>query len=577
MLPGGDGCEIGERGITLSGGQKARVALARACYRPDCTIYILDDVLAAVDAGVRAHIINECLINLLLKERGGTVILATHHVASMPRVDLLVKLSTEGTIDSITDTPHISGRGGSGGGMDDGANEDALAPTAAEVAAEKVVQDEKEKEGKLTEAEVRKVGRVEMEAVKKYLWAGMGSYWFLFLIAFIYVFASSVSFYQPIFLAAWVADLYAQPLHFYQIGYAVINLIGVIGIFLRFILVTGVLCIRASRKLHQRMLSAVLNSPLSFFDTTPIGRVINRFTADMMVLDDGLPLTLALFVFMFVTIFTTFAMMSTGVPYLAALIPLLLVIGWRVVRRYRPTARETERLLAVAKSPIYASCAEALNGLATIRAFKAEARLLDHHRELLVVATKVGRAKILAQMWFILRLTLVNAVLLCFTAAAVFVEAILRGNVSDDDGAVLLNATDGPTTASRDAVFNAGLDANSLIIGASIAPLYTGVLSLFSTLESMFTNAERVLSYADLPSEVTESPKDPPKEWPDGGRIELKSIVFSYRPGLPIVLNKLELTIAHGRRLGSSEGRALASRQYSLAYGVHLSYQAAVY
>ena len=412
ILPKGDLTEIGERGLNLSGGQKARVALARACYQR-ADVYLLDDVLSAVDAEVGRRLVVSC-VNGLLRERGATIVLVTHHTHWLALCDHVVLLRPDGTIaeqgppsavhlPSNSSTASLTGleamaqeTAAAGGNATAGSGDSAQGsgggdapPTVARHPTprtanleEKIRQQEeankdKDKDGgsnELTGDEERERGLVQF-----HVWARLyGKVLGVATIAVLFALMGCQvggAYGTTWWLSEWAAKAFGErSVGFYGGTYislslfaSVANLIGTCALYLAFL--------KASAVLHTKTLEGVLRSPMAFFDTTPTGRILNRFSKELQVMDVTISGTsrgvLAFVLRLFVSLYFIVAGSS---PYLLILFVPLGGLYYTTQKYYRASARELQRLNSISKSPLYSAFNEALNGCATIQAMGAVGR-----------------------------------------------------------------------------------------------------------------------------------------------------------------------------------------------------------
>ncbi|KAL7549875.1 hypothetical protein ACHAWF_013132, partial [Thalassiosira exigua] len=472
LLPHGDATEIGEKGITLSGGQKARVALARAVYH-DADVYLLDDPLAAVDAHVGKALFNKCIVDELLLgkskpgrgsgeepkvaegsswserllgkkssaadgsnpseagARNATVILVTNALQhlSHPMVDKILVLgdgcveeagtfqelssdpnsrfsaflktmaeTSRAAVDPVSDTDATSVEEGVEGGDD--LSEDALdyggdEPEVTKVIHEKprrssskrnsivkrhsslgAADDAAEEEGDgsggalmTDEFKERVKGSVDREVYVSWAKAGGGvGLGVLILAMFVGVEGLNVT--SKWWLTYWSQSGGAHA--FFYLGiYALVNFSAIFATFCRLLLFIFA-GLRASRKMFEELLDVILRAPMSFFDTTPIGRIINRFSKDLYTVDEQLVVTARSYLSTMISVFSTIFVVTAVTPmFLVGLVPII-IFYLHQQHFFAITYRELKRLDSVTRSPIYALLGETLDGVLTIRAFGAQ-------------------------------------------------------------------------------------------------------------------------------------------------------------------------------------------------------------
>ena len=288
ILASGDQTEIGERGINLSGGQKQRIALARAVYAK-AGVYLLDDPLSAVDSHVAQHIFEHCIEGLLRRK---TVVLVTHNIRLLPRVDQIVLLQDHeigfvGGFESFQSSGHPLAKEARESVFNRLTENDELTDTKdVKVSEEEVKQQIQQQqkhgpktEGKLIEDEHIEKAAVSSEIYKRYFstvgysycWGGLA----------LLIFAQSLTVGSNSWLSYW-SDTESVDEEFGIFIYATLGLAAAVAFYVTsFTFMLGSL--NAALKLHEGMVARLLRAPMSFYDTTPLGRLINRFTKDMYV------------------------------------------------------------------------------------------------------------------------------------------------------------------------------------------------------------------------------------------------------------------------------------------------------
>ena len=541
-LPGGDQTEIGERGINLSGGQKCRVSLGRACYA-DKDIVVLDDILSAVDAHVARTITDKCLVEFL-RNRGKTVILATHQTLCFPNADSIVVLK-DGNIafhGNFEDAKKEAKFSEILGSMDDlGEEEKAEAAAAGEVELETATVQRgvsrtssigsaissKQEKGKLTAKEATAEGAVTCSVYTSYA-AKVG----VPLSILIFLLVASMNGQQVVvnwWLSRWSVSSSLpekKSVEYYLFIYFLLGL-GACVLILAYQIVVALGGLGAAAGIHERMFNAIIKAPMSFFDTTPSGQILNRFTADMKSIDEQLISqlggALALLFMMASVIFTIIAV----VPWvLAALVPLFLFYGW-IQLVYRNTARELKRFDSATQSPIFNYFAETVNGLSSIRAFKCEERLLVETTSRIDYNSRFWTKNNFVNRWLGLRLDWIGAFLVGFTALACVLAVKLSWSIDP------------------------GLIGLVLSYTATLTGLLNWGVRRFSEAEMGMVAVERTKSLTGCPQESTTDPlKSVPENWPSEGRIKLQNVSARYRDGLPKVLNGIDISIPKFTKVG---------------------------
>lgn len=551
VLPAGDMTEIGERGINLSGGQKARVALARALYSTKTQVMLMDDPLSAVDAHVGEHMFAHAIAGKL--SAGLTRVLVTHHVQFLPRCDKVIimergRIKHQGTYEELVnsgvdfagaiDVSKVKGKEStteeeSGDKKEDKKKDEPKEETIAE---QKKKAELKKKGEHLVSKEEREEGGVSGSAYWHY--AQAGGLCLAFTAVTIQGLGRGSEIMASFWLSFWAEDAFTAasegtPLrdgqtNFYLGIYAVFGMIGVLGLTFRG-LALAMHRLGASKKLHNDLTDSILRAPVAFFDVTPMGRVLNRFAADIEKIDLQLTQSIGQ---SFSTIFSVLGAVgaiiaATKGTFLAPLIPIG-YLYYIIQKWFRKTSTELQRVNSVANSPIFADFSQTLSGTSTIRAYGEAERFFKHCKQSF---DDMNASYVLVQMtnyWLGLRLD------------------ILGGTIGAFIGGVAV------ATSSVEFI-----PAGWLGLALSYAIEVTGFLKhgvrMIATIEAEMNSVERVLYYTnniepEAPADVPE--KDPAVgTWPTNGQIEIKNASMRYRDG-PLVLKDISLTIKGGEKVG---------------------------
>ncbi|TMW69134.1 hypothetical protein Poli38472_001290 [Pythium oligandrum] len=522
QFPAGDMTEIGQKGVNLSGGQKARVSLARACYS-DADIFILDSPLAAVDAVVQSEIFNKCLCGLLEKK---TVLLVTHlhDVIESEAVDMKISVSSGGIV-SVKRTHHElprSTRRFKGSMMPVTQNEDGK---ASEVSLEKIYSDV---DGTLVEDEAREEGRVNRGVFMAYIEASGGWRMGASLIV-VLVLWQCLQVKSDLYLAQWTSggsNAYSiQEVKHTMTNYVFLSIGAGAFVFVRCVLVPYI-GVRASRVLFDAMTTSLLHAPLRFFDANPIGRILNRYAEDIAQIDfelsfkvTGIAVNIVIMLFQLTT--------ATYVIQNAALFFIPLALVYTVIGlRYLATTREVSRLLKVSTSPILSHLSQADDGVTVIRAFGPQ--YIEHtvreNSARLDTNTKVWLSDLIVNQWFGLRVQLIGVGVIVIVVSAL---VMLRDHL------------------------NPGLVGLAFMYAVSIDSDLAYMVLIWSWLEVSMISPERVQEYIEIRPEGRDgictmvSPA-----WPQTGSIAFDNVVFTYKPGGDPVLKGLSFSIQHNEKIG---------------------------
>uniref|UniRef100_A0A669CVZ1 Canalicular multispecific organic anion transporter 1 n=1 Tax=Oreochromis niloticus TaxID=8128 RepID=A0A669CVZ1_ORENI len=580
LLPGGDLTEIGEKGINLSGGQKQRVSLARATYS-QADIYLLDDPLSAVDSHVGKHLFEKVIgPSGILKNK--TRILVTHGISFLPYVDEIVVLEN-GVISEIGSYKNLRASGGAfskfldtyateqsnqrnsetGEGQDaedfdlipdgddaqpDSALEDTVSLTLKRENSIRRSQrngsvrlrrntsvkksenaDEQKKGQKLIEKETMETGQVKLAVFLQYLRAmGWGYSAMVFVIYFIQT-AAFVG--QNLWLSDWTGD----SVEYYNTTYPSwkrdtrVGVFGALGVAQGLFVFLGTLLLAnasvdASRILHSKLLNNILRVPMVFFDTTPIGRVVNRFAKDIFTIDEAIPNSFRSWLLCFLGVLGTLFVICLATPFFAIVIIPLAVIYFFVQRFYVATSRQLRRLDSVSRSPIYSHFGETVSGLSVIRAYKHQDRFLKHNEVTIDENLKSVYPWIVSNRWLAIRLEFVGNLVVFFSALFAVI--------------------------SRDSI-DSGLVGLSISYALNVTQTLNWLVRMTSELETNIVAVERVSEYTELENEadwVTDT--RPPQQWPEAGRVQFENYKVRYRPELDLVLHGITCDIDSTEKIG---------------------------
>ncbi|XP_073527733.1 ATP-binding cassette sub-family C member 10 [Phyllobates terribilis] len=557
ILPAGDQTEVGENGVTLSGGQKARVSLARAVYQ-DKDIYLLDDPLAAVDTDVAAHLMDRCILGIL---RHKTRILCTHRTELLEKADVIV-LMEDGRIvctgppaeilPQVRKSPVLVSSS-----QQNAENGSSVSPASAEDGGGEPaagMREEEKKEGAVSllvyAAYWRAVGAVLAASVLLALFfmqasRNVSDWWLSYWIASLpdvpqnsSLLALTPPVQTPSLLLFTTGGLVTPVswrqsagqnssvgISFYLSMYGGIAAVNTVFSALRALLFAfGT--VRAATVIHERLLQRVLRATVSFFDSTPIGRIINRFSSDLYCVDDFLPFILNIFLANVFGLLGMLVMITYGLPLILPVLLPLAVLYYYMQRFYRHTSRELKRLHSITLSPIYSHFSETLTGLSTIRATRHTDRFAEECESRMELNQRCLFSSNSAVQWLDIRLQMIGVMVV--TAIAV-IALIQHQRNSGDPGLVGL----------------------SLSYALSITGLLSGLISSFTQMEAMMVSVERAEEYSTtLPSEPTQGSVTVQPDWPQHGHIEFRHAILCYRPGLPNALDGVSVTIRAGEKIG---------------------------
>ncbi|GLJ18149.1 hypothetical protein SUGI_0320630 [Cryptomeria japonica] len=570
LFPYGDQTEIGERGINLSGGQKQRIQIARALYQ-DADIYLFDDPFSAVDAHTGTHIFRECLLHILGSK---TVIYVTHQVEFLYAADLILVMRDgeitqagkyEDILQSRTDFEELVGahqkalksvdamenseyfssqvliEGQSTGNttsvkdvnnqklqtQDSGQKSKEVKDLESKTHSEKEI-DEGVKSSQLVQQEEKEKGRVSMWVYWSYITSAYKG-------ALIPIILLTHTAFQLLEIGSsyWMA--WATPLTEDQkppvskplliLVYMTLALCSALFILVRTIL----LCLsgfKSAKQLFSDMHSCIFRAPMSFFDTTPTGRILNRASADQRTVDQVIPFQLGGVAFSLIQLLGIVAVMSqVAWQVFIMFIPVLAICIW-YQQYYLVTSRELSRLVGVSKAPIIQHFAESISGAITIRSFDQESRFMKTNLHLIDGLSRPSFHMSGAMEWLCFRLDLLSNLVFVFSM-------------------VLL-------LCLPESVVNPSIAGLGITYGLNLNLTQTWVIWSLCNLENNMISVERMVQYSRIPSEpplVIENSR-PSSCWPSRGTIDITDLQVRYGPHLPLVLRGISCIFPGGKKVG---------------------------
>ena len=573
MLTDGDNTDIGANGINLSGGQKWRLSFARALYSR-AGILVLDDIFSAVDAHVGRHLYEEALVGEL--GNGRTRILVTHHIqlclsstsyavvlsdGSVEHAGLVDEHQREGVLTQLLHQEHDAQTD-----LQEDRREREVAATSDKNVEMLVRVITRESETPSTynnavsdakaeaqprrfnEDEARESGAVKASIYKEYLSTSGGP---RFWAPIILLYAS----YQALLLGrAWWISLWARSykpetslfvqrgayyifdrkagvvstnqhqesdaLVFYLTIYVAISVaVCLMGTLKYFCVFIG--SIRASRILFERLTYTILRAPLRWLDTVPLGRILNRFTADFVAVDSKMGHDLAFMIYQIIQLVGIIVAGSFVSPFMLLLAVALLIICLFFGVRFLAAAREVKRLESNYKSPIFEQFGSILVGLGTIRAFDLAEKYTEKMFERIDNHARTFWYLWLSNRWLMFNLEIVGSFFGVFVAAVI----VLQPNI------------------------DASLAGFALSFALQYGNTMMWAIRQYANVELAMNATERIIEYSKLPIE-DQYGQDVPASWPTEGRLEVAGLVVGYAPGLPPVLKGLNFNVAKNERIG---------------------------
>ncbi|KAH3867978.1 hypothetical protein DPMN_031114 [Dreissena polymorpha] len=376
-------------------------------------------------------------------------------------------------------------------------------------------------------------GSVKPKVTKDYLKA-MGVFWVIISMATMLLY-HVVSVYSMFWLTYWTEDPflrnqsnvveqeYSQASIFYLIIYAVMGLVQGVAIFVGYYLSLTKI-IQASSVFHNRMLYSVLRSPMAFFDTVPVGRILNRFSSDVDMLDNRFPDIFRMWIYNALTTVAGVIVIIVCAPIFAAvIIPTIIIIGF-MLHYYMPTARKLRRFEAVTRSPIFNHLSETLTGSTVIRSYRCNSRFVKEAANRIDTNSAFFFGANNGNRWISIRLQLFGNIIV--------LVVILLAVTSD--------------------ILNGGQLGLAITYAVQVTWSMNEVVWSILEMEMSSVAAERINEYMDLPSEAdwTGGKVAPPLNWPETGIIEYDKYATRYRSGLELVLKGISFKINHGEKIG---------------------------
>lgn len=535
IMDDGDETEVGEKGLNLSGGQKARISLARAAYSRASTL-LLDDVLSAVDAHTSSFILKRLFQGPLMN--GRTVILVSHHIQLVsPAASYIVALDNG-------DVTYAGDRAGfiAGGFMqeidDEPKLESSTASTSETAASTPPTEKEDEsdvseettaaatrKPRKLVEDEQRSTGRIALRVWKAYI-KSQGGWWYWVVFVIVLLVRAS----GPVWTNGWLdkwSSSYSDPDNtrspvWYVLIYAVLTVSAAAASTL-YMGVAYFGSLKASKAIHERMLERVLRATVRFHDTSVRGRVLNRFGKDLEGMDSSAADNWSRTISYALNIVVTFGSITYVGGWKFAVASLALgSIYFYAGSIYGHASRDLRRLDSVNRSPLYALYSEIISGVQTVRAYGASTKLLKLMMNLGDANTQSFTWFWTLNRWISCRFNLLSSVVLGVTAVAVLIAPV-----------------------------SAGQAGFALTFAASVSNDLLFVARRFVSLEQSMVAMERILEYSELPIEGPEfiEPR-PPAAWPHAGVVEVKDLEIRYAPDLPAVLHGISFKVQPAEKVG---------------------------
>eukprot|EP00058_Branchiostoma_floridae_P020303 XP_002605793.1 hypothetical protein BRAFLDRAFT_58591 [Branchiostoma floridae] len=484
ILPEGDQTEIGERGIWLTPGQKRRVSVARALYYSS-DIVILDDPLSFLDVHEGSHMMQEGILGML-REENRTIILVTHKLEYLKEADNILVMrdghvTHQGTFGEITtEDPSLYQMWKN------------TISTQAQQEEEQKRKDQRGLEKKYLRRQATKTHHKDEEMSDEEKKALTEDEW-----------------------------------HYYIYGYVGLSLSGIFMAFLASIIIvlTGV---QAGKNLHKKMLRRIILAPMRWFDTTPYGRILSRFSSDTATIDQQLPTTAESLIRTFLMCTSALLVNAIVTPYF--LIPAAVILfGFYLLQKFFiQSSRELQHLDILTKSPVLYHFSETLRGLSTVRAYRDEKRFQQKLNDQIDQNTLAFLFLNTANRWLGVRLDYLGAFVVLWAAMCSLTAAVY---------------SDIPV----------GLVGLALTYALMVSTYLNWGVRNIADIEMQMDAVHMVSTFSEMPIEPyrkTEGNVEPHREWPGHGEIVLENLSTRYAPDLPAVLREVDLRIKPGEKVG---------------------------
>ncbi|XP_070558765.1 ATP-binding cassette sub-family C member 9-like [Ptychodera flava] len=553
ILPAGDMTEIGERGINLSGGQKQRISMARAMYRKTDTL-LLDDPLSALDVHVGSHLVENGIMDMLVRE-GKTVILATHQLQYLHFANKVVlmddgKVSKEGNLKEIQlhdpdlfaawqETLRVLSESERDSESDDerllSAEDERLEfrqRVCSKEIQEKLSRNANGFVGALIEKEERLTGSVSWRVYRTYAKAVKYP-----LVALIFsLLAAQVSFYaaSSFWLSTWSeagVDIgnktkgeLDEESRYYRIGYTALT-VSFVGFVVALYAAEIMFSILAANRIHLALLRNIIHAPMRFFDTTPIGRILNRFSYDTEDIDQKLWFAIINVLDVAASSLAGLVVNAIVTPVFIVAVAPLFVVYFLIQKYYLATTRELQRLDNITRSPIFAHFTETLGGLPIIRAYRDERRFRKRIQQT-IDSNATARLYFFSSFhWSAIRLDLLSSSVVLISGLGSLISCV-QGLIQPSWVGLALNYALGMCGELK------------------------WMLRKFAECETSMNALERVEHYTNIQPEEYRGTYTPSPGWPDKGNIRFEDVSVRYAADQEPVLKDVNVNFRAGEKIG---------------------------
>ncbi|XP_073870225.1 ATP-binding cassette sub-family C member 8 isoform X4 [Macaca fascicularis] len=579
ILPHGDQTQIGERGINLSGGQRQRISVARALYQ-HANVVFLDDPFSALDIHLSDHLMQAGILELLRDDKR-TVVLVTHKLQYLPHADWIIAMKDgtiqrEGTLkdfqrsecqlfehwktlmnrqDQELEKETVTERK---------ATEPPQGLSRTMSSRDGLLQDEEEEEEEAAESDeddnlssvLHQRAEIPWQACAKYL--SSAGILLLSLLVFSQLLKHMVLVAIDYWLAKWTDSALtltpaarncslSQECSLDQTVYAMVfTVLCSLGIVL--CLVTSVTVewtgLKVAKRLHRSLLNRIILAPMRFFETTPLGSILNRFSSDCNTIDQHIPSTLECLSRSTLLCVSALAVISYVTPvFLVALLPLAIVCYF-IQKYFRVASRDLQQLDDTTQLPLLSHFAETVEGLTTIRAFRYEARF---QQKLLEYTDSNNIASLFltaANRWLEVRMEYIGACVVLIAAVTSISNSLHRE-------------------------LSAGLVGLGLTYALMVSNYLNWMVRNLADMELQLGAVKRIHGLLKTEAESYEgllAPSLIPKNWPDQGKIQIQNLSVRYDSSLKPVLKHVNALISPGQKIGICGRTGSGKSSFSLAF-----------
>uniref|UniRef100_A0A8D0C814 ATP binding cassette subfamily C member 8 n=1 Tax=Salvator merianae TaxID=96440 RepID=A0A8D0C814_SALMN len=576
ILPHGDQTQIGERGINLSGGQRQRISVARALYQQTNVVF-LDDPFSALDIHLSDHLMQEGILNMLRDDKR-TVVLVTHKLQYLPHADWIIAMKDgtiqrEGTLKDIQKSESelfehwktLMNR------QDQELEKEILVERKTvfdmknnqkTTYFQESLQDDEDDEDETPESEdddnlssvLHQRAKMPWRACGKYL--SSAGFLLLPLLVLSQLLKHSVMVSIDYWLAQWTSAAIGSKERncsiceeskfehaFYIRIFSILCCLGIILCLVTSIAVewTG---LKVAKKLHSVLLNKIILAPMRFFETTPLGSILNRFSADCNTIDQHIPATLECLSRSTLLCLSALAMISYVTPvFLIALVPLA-VMCYFIQKYFRVASRDLQQLDDSTQLPLLSHFSETVEGLTTIRAFRYESRFKQKLLEYTDSNNIASLFLTAANRWLEVRMEYIGACVVLIAAVASITNSLYSKLPS-------------------------GLVGLGLTYALMVSNYLNWMVRNLADMELQLGAVKRLNGFIKTEAENYEgllSPAQIPPKWPDQGEIQIQNLSVRYDSTLKPVLKHVSAHISPGQKIGICGRTGSGKSSFSLAF-----------